>query len=108
MNVATLDDWANRFVATVKAEQRDESTLVSALQRLCSELTALVGSAGADALLARAMHLAGQSHPAVARAVSGARPTCEKIGEFLRAVDGANVNEIVIPIGGQVLALLAR
>lgn len=106
MNGASLDEWTQRFLATATTAQADES-FVSALQALCNEFTALVGRPGADALLARAMHLARQSNPAVARVGSDAPPSCEGIGEFLSAVDAPSVNEIVIPIGGQVLALLA-
>src|SRR5512134_1292434 len=109
MNRASLDDWTKEFVAALKLEQRDESTLVSALPALCNELTALVGTPGADALLARSMHLARQSHPVVARIVpSRPPPSCKEVGSFLRAIDGTGLHEIVIPIGGQVLALLAR
>ena len=106
MNGSSLDDWTKEFVAALQLERRDESMLVSALPALCDELTALVGAAGADALLARSLHLARLSHPAVARIVPPP-PSCEEVGAFLRATDATGLHAIVIPIGGQVLALLA-
>ena len=108
MRRATVEDWTEGFLARMRLQRDQPVSPVRGLQELCNELTALVGRGGADALLARAVHLARQRSPDMERVVSEPPPSCEGIGDLLHALDEASVQAIAPLIGGQVLTVVAR
>jgi len=108
MRRATVDDWTEGFLAHVRLQREQPTSPVRGLQELCNELTVLVGRRGADALLARAVHLARQGSPDMERVVSEPPPSCEGIGDLLHALDETSVQAIAPLIGGQVLTVMAR